>query len=289
MTPADAGASVLRLEVFTRRGYRDGRAVRTLESLRKAFSAGVGGCAIVDVFLLQGIPACAPDIASEVFCDQVAQELLCNGHAADRAFAVGASSDRAFADGWDFMVEVSAKPGVTDPVALTAREALGVCLPAGVPAEARIQTAVQCLVAVDPGASLDTDELARFFYNPLIQNAVCITRAQWADGARPPSHYAHEVRVSPGSAAVIDLAGLSDSQLAALSRERLLALSGDEMKAVQGYFGDEAVRAARSARGLPAGATDVELEMIAQTWSEHCNEGGLREERRIPPVSPSGT
>ncbi len=26
----------------------------------------------------------------------------------------------------------------------------------------------------------------------------------------------------------------------------------------------------RAARGLPAGATDVELEMIAQTWSEHC-------------------
>ncbi len=30
------------------------------------------------------------------------------------------------------------------------------------------------------------------------------------------------------------------------------------------------MKAARAARGLPAGATDVELEMIAQTWSEHC-------------------
>ena len=279
MTPADAGASPLRLEVFPRRRYRDGRADRVLDSLRKAFPASVSGCAIVDVFLLQGVPALIPDIASEVFCDEVAQELLWNGHAAESAFA----------GGWDFMVEVTARPGVTDPVALTARDALGVCLPAGVPAEACIQTAAQYLVATVPGAFVDTDELARFFHNPLIQTAVCISRAQWADGGRPPSRYAHEVEVSPASVTVIELAGLSDSQLGLLSRERLLALSRDEMKAVQAYFGDERVRASRAARGLPEGATDVELEMIAQTWSEHCkhkifnaiiryNEAG-REER----------
>ena len=28
--------------------------------------------------------------------------------------------------------------------------------------------------------------------------------------------------------------------------------------------------ASRQARGLERAATDVELEMIAQTWSEHC-------------------
>ena len=55
-----------------------------------------------------------------------------------------------------------------------------------------------------------------------------------------------------------------------LSRERLLALSPGEMKAVQRYYGDEGVIGSREARGLPRGATDVELEMIAQTWSEHC-------------------
>ena len=43
------------------------------------------------------------------------------------------------------------------------------------------------------------------------------------------------------------------------------------MKAVQRYFADEKVTASRAAARASARApTDVELEMIAQTWSEHC-------------------
>jgi phosphoribosylformylglycinamidine synthase len=56
----------------------------------------------------------------------------------------------------------------------------------------------------------------------------------------------------------------------ALSRGRLLALSLEEMKAVSAHFSDPRVREARRGRGMPASVTDVELEMIAQTWSEHC-------------------
>ncbi|HTP57386.1 MAG TPA: AIR synthase-related protein, partial [Spirochaetia bacterium] len=58
--------------------------------------------------------------------------------------------------------------------------------------------------------------------------------------------------------------------LMSLSRSRLLALSRAEMKAVQRYFLREDVTRLRAQRGLPSAATDVELEMIAQTWSEHC-------------------
>ncbi len=56
-----------------------------------------------------------------------------------------------------------------------------------------------------------------------------------------------------------DLAGMDDARLAELSRGRLLALSPDEMRAIRAWAAD---------RGGPV--TDVELEMIAQTWSEHC-------------------
>ena len=52
---------------------------------------------------------------------------------------------------------------------------------------------------------------------------------------------------------------MDDERLVELSRERLLALSIAEMKAVQAWA---------ERRGGPV--TDVELEMIAQTWSEHC-------------------
>ena len=57
----------------------------------------------------------------------------------------------------------------------------------------------------------------------------------------------------------ISLAGLDEASLVALSGERMLSLDGAEMKAIQDYF-DE--------MGRPP--TDVELETLAQTWSEHC-------------------
>ena len=229
-----------------------------LASLRRAFPSA-RDCRVVDVFLLQGLPLPAPQVLSEVFVDEVAQEMLVDGHAAAGAFA-GA---------WDFLVEVTARPGVTDPVALTAREALGLCLPGGVPAGAVVQTAQQYLVAA-PGAALDTEELARFFHNPLVQSSACITRPQWDAGTRPPRSYPHTVPESPLAVTTFDLAGFTDERLQALSRERLLALSLEEMKVVQRYFADNAVCAARQACGLTPGPTDVELEMIAQTWSEHC-------------------
>ncbi|MCE5258430.1 MAG: phosphoribosylformylglycinamidine synthase subunit PurL, partial [Chloroflexi bacterium] len=57
----------------------------------------------------------------------------------------------------------------------------------------------------------------------------------------------------------VPLSGLSDSELLSLSRERLLSLDLAEMHAVQAYFHSEGRE-----------PTDVELESIAQTWSEHC-------------------
>ena len=42
------------------------------------------------------------------------------------------------------------------------------------------------------------------------------------------------------------------------------------MKAVQAHFRDPQVQARRRAAGLPAEPTDAELEIVAQTWSEHC-------------------
>jgi phosphoribosylformylglycinamidine synthase len=253
-------SSSQRIEVFTRPRYDDGRAARLLPDLRRAVSPGISSCAIVDVVLADGVPGLTRDIAAEVFCDSVAQEMSTDG------FSAGG----AFAGLWDLLVEVTAKPGVTDPVALTARQALAVCLPEGVPAGAVIQTAIQYLVAVEPGRQVDAGRLARFFHNPLIQSASTLTRAQWDAGARPAVSYPHTVAGSPSVVEEIDLSRVSDAALRALSRERLLALSLEEMKAVQAYFADPKVTASRQTRGLGHAATDVELEMIAQTWSEHC-------------------
>ncbi|GHT59091.1 phosphoribosylformylglycinamidine synthase subunit PurL [Endomicrobiia bacterium] len=63
---------------------------------------------------------------------------------------------------------------------------------------------------------------------------------------------------------IIEILNLSDEQLAELSRKNVLSLSLAEMKAVLDYF-----------KKLKRNPTDVEMETIAQTWSEHCKHKTL--------------
>ena len=63
---------------------------------------------------------------------------------------------------------------------------------------------------------------------------------------------------------------ISDDDLLALSRTRVLSLSLEELHAIRHHYEDSQVRAARAGLGLPMLPTDCELEILAQTWSEHC-------------------
>ena len=55
-----------------------------------------------------------------------------------------------------------------------------------------------------------------------------------------------------------------------ISQEKLLALNLEEMQAIQRYYQNPTVIKARKKFGLDENMTDVELECLAQTWSEHC-------------------
>jgi len=58
---------------------------------------------------------------------------------------------------------------------------------------------------------------------------------------------------------VVNLLNASREELKRISDENLLSLNVEEMEAVQNYF-----------KGVGRNPTDVELNTIAQTWSEHC-------------------
>ena len=62
----------------------------------------------------------------------------------------------------------------------------------------------------------------------------------------------------------IEILNLNDKQLVELSKKSVLSLSLVEMKEVQKYF-----------KSIKRNPTDVELETIAQTWSEHCKHKTL--------------
>ena len=89
----------------------------------------------------------------------------------------------------------------------------------------------------------------RFLYNPQVQ--VIISPGDKWETLKP--------RGEPGPVESISLNGLSDRELEKMSEERRLLLSLDQMKTLRSMED-------RIKRPL----TDAELEMFAQTWSDHC-------------------
>ncbi|HEY9595374.1 MAG TPA: hypothetical protein VHE79_12915, partial [Spirochaetia bacterium] len=71
-----------RIEIYTRVRYGDGRSLRLLPGLRRDVAAGIRGCAIVDVVLVDGVPGLDENVAAEVFRDSVAQDIVMGGGAA---------------------------------------------------------------------------------------------------------------------------------------------------------------------------------------------------------------
>ncbi|HUV08672.1 MAG TPA: AIR synthase-related protein [Spirochaetia bacterium] len=248
----------MRIEIFYHQRFRDGRALRLLESLNTRLQLDIQRLSLVDVYLLDGLNLSAEQ-AEEIFSDPVAQCTVIDSYACIRREL----------DGWDILIEVTTRPGVTDPVALTAREALKSAR-VRLSETGAIQTARQYLVSRPSLSPAESQVLAGIVHNPLIQRAVVIDTEAWRAGSRPPKLYPSAVPPSPIQVESFRLQNQSDEELNRLSRRRLLALSLEEMKAVQKKFMEKEFKGEREARGLTDSVTDVELEMIAQTWSEHC-------------------
>lgn len=63
---------------------------------------------------------------------------------------------------------------------------------------------------------------------------------------------------------------MNDDELMQISHSNTLALSLTEMRRIRDWFLRPDVVEKRKKLGLPADPTDAELEVLAQTWSEHC-------------------
>ncbi len=156
--------------------------------------------------------------------------------------------------GWA-TVEVHPLAGVMDPSAQSVREAVRTLL--GV--ECLVSTGVRYdLRGVDgPGARRLAE---RLLANPVIH--------QITDGAYHPPELPHGHAYS-FALRHVPIRDLGEEQLARMSREAHLFLSPDEMRAVRDEF-----------RRVGREPTDIELETIAQTWSEHCVHKTLKSDVR---------
>ncbi|GIW98148.1 MAG: phosphoribosylformylglycinamidine synthase subunit PurL [Pirellulaceae bacterium] len=182
---------------------------------------------------------------------RAATELLADPVTEQASWAVvGASELAAPVEGLATLVHVLFKPGVMDPVAMSAQDALR---DMGLPVQAVATLRKYWFNQLDEealrrlcGKLLFNDSIERVIVGPLQLDRI--------DVGQP---YRFELVHVP-------IRQLDDDGLLRLSREGQLYLTLEEMRTIQRHF-----------QSLDREPTDVELETIAQTWSEHCSHKTL--------------
>jgi phosphoribosylformylglycinamidine synthase II len=179
------------------------------------------------------------------------------------------SVDHPLARAFDWAIEVGFLPGVTDNVGRTAREALEACLAIRLREEEKVYTSRQYLIEGDLSRAEAERIATELLGNPLVNRFEIRSREEW-DTKKGFGPLVPKVTGLIGGRVEQFNLEIADAKLLALSRDRLLALSLEEMQAIQGYVRKEAVKEDRKKIGIGEQITDVELEALAQTWSEHC-------------------
>ncbi|PKL55400.1 MAG: phosphoribosylformylglycinamidine synthase [Methanomicrobiales archaeon HGW-Methanomicrobiales-6] len=177
------------------------------------------------------------------------------------------SVDRPTEAAFDYAIEVGFLPGVTDNAGTTARQTIedyfGFRFGEG---EAVFSS--QLYLACGDLTPESLERLTAALTNPLVNRVHVRSREEYAgkgmDAVTPFVHL-HELQ----AAGTVDL-DLPDAELARIGKEGItdpgtgerrgpLALDLAQLHAIRDYF-----------RKLGRKPTDVELESLAQTWSEHC-------------------
>lgn len=229
---AGRSGQVHRFEVWPRAEIGDPRG-DSVKADAARLGIAVSGVRTARVYLIQAALSAAQ-------LETVRMALLSNPVVDDTR--AGVSPARAGAQ----TVEVLPLPGVMDPAAQTVeaavRELTGV---SGVQAVTGVRYDFEGVTRAQ------ADEVAaRLLFNPAIQG---IHASPHAPSAFPTP------RTADQTLRHVVLRDLTDDQLTRLSREGHLFLSLEEMRAIQAEY-----------RRVGREPTDVELETLAQTWSEHC-------------------
>jgi len=234
------------VEVASKAGFSDIRAEDLKGQIELLGVHEVDSVEIADRYYLSGPldPALLDSLADSLLRDPVIED----------AVWFDFTNDRAHSEPGVFTVVVVLHAGVTDAAAeslLAGTRELGL---SGVEQAA---TGIRYTLRGSALTHPATDRIASsLLANPVIQSYFI------NEPAPPP----FTVPAASGTdVEQIDLRGLSEEELISLSSDRRLSLDATEMKAIQTYFSDRP-------------ATDLELETLAQTWSEHCVHKTFRAE-----------
>ncbi len=203
-------------------------------------------CQVGRLFFLRGhlTKANARKITDELLADPVTETFSI---LAETGKTTGASAAPATC------IEVTLLPGVTDPAAENLVRAAHLL---GITGLGRAATGHRYTLTGHLTPSGLERLATEIFSNPVIQQ-VSVNHP-----ITPPFVPYQQTN---GMVETISLREVDNDGLQAISAERRLALNLEEMQAIQRYY--------RSEKRDP---TDIELEMLAQTWSEHCVHKSFR-------------
>ena len=236
-----------RIEVFWRGGV-DGRVTDLLDQIAHLGIDTVQQARIINLAFLRGALTSAQveRIATELLTDPVVEEFRWS-EIPEQSRTTTTPQEMASTV---HSVEVGLHPGVTDPVATHLLHRAGLL---DIDDLSAVTTGTRYELESDPATPLGDGTLRRLA-DELLCNKVI---QSYTLGKMTPEFVPD---ATPSDAVdIVPIRDLDDEALAKLSISRVLFLSPPEMQTIQAKF-----------RELERDPTDVELETLAQTWSEHC-------------------
>ena len=235
-----------RIEVFWQADAPDGRSADLLSRVAQLGLEHVRQVQVSDLYFLRGdlSPAEQERLANELLTDPIVEGFCFQ------------STDTSTLNEKASIVEVGYRPGVTDIVAV---HLLHRAQMLGIGSLEAAATGTRYVFESNPEETLSAGDLCQIAQHLLCNNVI----QTYALGALQPAFVPH---AEPSAEVeVLSLRQADDETLAQMSVERVLFLSLAEMQAIRDEF-----------RRLGRDPTDVELETLAQTWSEHCQHKSFK-------------
>ncbi len=249
-----------RIEVSIKPHLPDARGNRLKKRIRDDLGLPVDSVRLVDVYQIDKelSRAALERCRAELFTDPVTQDS-----------SIGPLPGKLF----DWIIEIAFLPGVTDNVGATSREAIEDLLKVRFEEGEAVYFAEQILLQAPGLARDDVERIVALRCNPLIQQAFIQDKRQWRADPLDLKLRLPKVQLSPSDRVVTVCLDVDEAELYRLGKEGIvdhtegsveirrgpLALDLTSLEAIREYF-------KRQGRD----PTDVELESLAQTWSEHC-------------------
>jgi len=226
---------LFRIEISIKAGFPDPEGDRLEKDIRDIGITSVKQARVSDVYLLEGD-------CDEVEVGKIGQKLLADPVVEDFSWGEGPLSRIEGGDA--HVIVVAYNPGVTDPVEESVSRAIR---DLGIGTVTSVKTARKYSLWGDLSEENIQSICDKLLVNNLIQHVV--TKREVITFSSTTYKFV---------LTTVNLLSLDDDGLIGLSKDRLW-LNLSEMRRIKDYFSK-----------LGRDPTDVELETLAQTWSEHC-------------------